>query len=334
MHREYKNNYASATKSFSEFIRWQFNRIVKRLPQRAKTPTPRMGPDRSFISSNAVSGISMVPSITWIGHATVLVQAGGLNVLTDPIFSQRASPFSFVGPRRAQEPGLSLNELPHVDVVALSHNHYDHLDSSSVRALAKQAGGSPLFLVPLGVKAWLRRHHITRAVELDWWQSHRYNGVEFCLTPVQHWSGRALHDRNRTLWGGWAVLAGDFHWYFSGDSGYSPDFVDTRKFFAGRQTAEFGGGFDVALVAIGACEPRWFMKAQHVDPAEAVQVHIDLGAKQSCGVHWGTFALTDEPLDEPPRGLSAARVARVMSDDEFFVLAVGEPRRLPRRNHS
>ena len=270
----------------------------------------------------------MQPAVTWIGHASALVQAGGINVLTDPVFSERASPLSFIGPRRAQPPGLALAQLPHIDAVLVSHNHYDHLDEASVLALNRQAGGPPLFIVPLGLKAWLAGLGIDNAVELDWWHSQRVGESEVVLTPVQHWSGRGLTDRLATLWGGYAVFSPGFQWYFSGDTGYSKDFADIRQRFASRQQA---GGFDIALLAVGAYEPRWFMASQHVNPTEAVQIHRDLGAKRSLGVHWGTFELTDEPLDQPPRDLATASRAAGLAEGEFFVLAVGETRRLPPR---
>jgi N-acyl-phosphatidylethanolamine-hydrolysing phospholipase D len=272
----------------------------------------------------------MQPALTWVGHATTLVQLGGLNVLTDPIFSERASPLSLVGPRRAQPPGVALDELPHIDLVLVSHNHYDHLDLASVRALNQQAAGPPLFVVPRGNRAWMNDAGISRVVELDWWQSQRLGEVEVVLTPVQHWSGRSFSDRLQTLWGGYAVFAPDLHLYFSGDTGYSKDFADTRERFKPRQPAA-GGGFDLALIAIGGYEPRWFMKEQHVNPAEAVMIHRDLNAKRSIGIHWGTFELTDEALDEPPRALAQARQGAGLSSDEFGVLAIGATLRLPRR---
>ena len=198
-------------------------------------------------------------------------------------------------------------------------------------ALSQQGGDSPLFIVPLGLKAWMQGIGITNVRELDWWQSATVGKVEFVLTPVQHWSARRLGDRRETLWGGWAVFGPDFHWYYSGDTGYSRDFADTRVRFAERQAPEKSGGFDLALIAIGAYEPRWFMKEQHLNPAEAVQVHRDVGAKRSVGVHWGTFNLTDEPLDQPPQDLAAAREAVNLPVDEFFLLAIGETRKLPVR---
>jgi N-acyl-phosphatidylethanolamine-hydrolysing phospholipase D len=166
-------------------------------------------------------------------------------------------------------------------------------------------------------------------VELDWWQSHRLGDVEIVLTPVQHWSGRGLNDRLKTLWGGYAVFAPDLHLFFTGDTAYSKDFVDIREHFKARQAE--GGGFDIALIAIGAYEPRWFMASQHVNPAEAMQIHLDVNAKRSVGIHWGTFELTDESLDEPPQQLAEARRAKGLADDAFFVMAVGETRRIPRR---
>jgi N-acyl-phosphatidylethanolamine-hydrolysing phospholipase D len=325
----FRNNYVeSVTKSLGDVLRWQWQRIRDHLPPKPALPTPEVRADLDFIRRNALAGALMRPAVTWIGHATMLVQASGLNVLTDPIFSTRASPVQFAGPSRAQAPGIALRDLPHIDVVLISHNHYDHLDRASVKTLADQAGGTPLFLAPLGLKPWLLQLGITRAVELDWWDGYAHAGaggpaVDFCFTPAQHWSGRSLRDRNKTLWGAWAVMAQDFHWFFTGDTGYSQDFADARRRFAGRQTPADGGGFDIALIAVGACLPRWFMKDQHVDLAEAVQIHLDLGAKRSVGVHWGTFALADDPLDQPLHELAAARRAKDVAEESFFLLPVG-----------
>ena len=328
----YQNNYSgNVDKPFSQLLRWQADRIKNNLPPDPKTPTPTVKPDLAFIHANTRTSVAMVPAVTWIGHASALVQASGLNVLTDPVFSERAFPVQFAGPRRVQPPGLAPADLPHIDVVVISHNHYDHLDRNSVFALSQQTGGSPLFIVPLGLKAWMAGIDITNVRELDWWQSAAVGQVEFVLTPVQHWSARTLTDRRQTLWGGWAVFGPDFHWYYSGDTGYSRDFADTRARFADRQSSEQGGGFDLALIAIGAYEPRWFMKEQHLNPAESVQVHRDVGTKRSVAVHWGTFNLTDEPLDQPPQDLAAAREAAKLTAEDFFVLAVGETRKLPAR---
>jgi N-acyl-phosphatidylethanolamine-hydrolysing phospholipase D len=330
--RGFTNNYVgSVTKSLRDVLRWQAERFRSRLPPPPTLPIPQEPPDLGFLLANALAAEQMIPAATWIGHASTLIQAGGLNVLTDPVFSQRVSPVSFAGPKRAQPPGISIEQLPHIDVVVVSHNHYDHLDRPSIKRLSEQQGGSPLFLVPLGLKAWLHKLGVNNAVELDWWEHHVHRGTEFHFTPAQHWSGRSLNDRNKTLWGAWSVLGPDFHWFFSGDTGYSRDFLDTREYFAARQTPEQGGGFDVALIAVGACLPRWFMKEQHVDLDEAVQIHLDLGAKRSLGIHWGTFALADDPLDQPLHLLAAAREAKGVSAETFFLLPVGATRQLPVR---
>jgi N-acyl-phosphatidylethanolamine-hydrolysing phospholipase D len=330
----FKNNYlGTVTKSQGDFFRWQYQRLVDGLPKPPQIPTPVVSPDLPFIQANgnAATSALMQPAITWIGHATMLMQANGLNVLTDPIFSERASPIQSLGPKRAQALGLSLDQLPPIDVVLFSHNHYDHLDKNSVLSLANRAQAATLFIVPLGVKALFDDLGINNVKELDWWDSVNVKGVEFNFTPVQHWSARGLGDRSQTLWGGWAVFGPAMHWYFSGDTGYSQDFADTQKRFADRQTPAKGGGFDLALIAVGAYEPRWFMKDQHVNPAEAVQIHLDLKAKRSVGVHWGTFNLTDEPLDHPPKDLAVAVKERELAADAFTVMAVGETRVLPAR---
>lgn len=339
----FRNHYAgTVTKGFSDLLRWQWESWREGLPKPAQTPTPQVAPYLPRIQGyvrtapdSAAGQSASPPAISWLGHASLLVQAGGLNVLTDPIFSERASPVQLFGPKRVVAPGVPLESLPPVDVVIISHNHYDHLDRASIVALHQKAmaeGGRTLFLVPLGLKPWFEALGVDSVVELDWWQQHSVRGVDFVLTPVQHWSARGVADRSTTLWGGWAVLGRDLHWYFGGDTGYSKDFADTRLRLANRQTEALGGGFDVALLPIGAYAPRWFMREQHVNPDEAVQMHLDLGAKQSIGMHWGTFALTDEPLDQPPQDLVLARRALKVPEDRFSVMAVGETRAIPPRS--
>lgn len=335
-HREggFRNNYTEVEPKLGALARWRYEAWRDGLPPPAATPTPLIVPDLGLIQSNARAGAKMQPMVTWIGHATVLAQFAGINVLTDPMFSERASPLPFVGPQRKQRPGLWFNELPTIDLVLISHDHYDHLDDASVRALAAQPGGPPLFVVPLGLKAWFAAREIHNVVELDWWQSHRLGAVEIVLTPLQHWSGRGLTDRLRTLWGGYALFSAQLHLFFAGDTGYSNDFIDIRNRFAGRQTPALGGGFDIALLPLGAYEPRWFMRGQHVNPEEVVRVHRDLAAKSSLGIHWGTFSMSDEALDEPPRALAAARKAQGVADSAFFTMALGETRAVPpRRSH-
>jgi len=325
-----------APKSLAEVLRWKWNAKRDGLPPAPRTPIPKVVPDIDFLKRNAAAGEQMQPTVTWVGHATVLAQLGGLTMLTDPIFSQRASPVSFAGPRRHHPPGVELNDLPHIDLVVASHNHYDHLDEVSIEALNRQAGGPPMFVVPLGLKPWMAARGVGNAVELDWWETHCVSApkgdIDVMLVPAQHWSARGLFDRMATLWGGFAVLAPDCHLFFAGDTAYSRDFQDVRERLAPRQSDERGGGFDIALLPIGAYEPRWFMVTQHVNADEAVKIHRDLGAKRSLGVHWGTFELTDEALDEPPRALAAARHAQGVPGDEFIVMAIGETRVLERRS--
>jgi N-acyl-phosphatidylethanolamine-hydrolysing phospholipase D len=307
---------------------WKLPAAFKGIPKPPRTPTPTQAPDLNFVLTNARAGTSMQPAVTWIGHATNLVQIGGLNVMTDPIFSERSSPISFLGPKRQVSPGIALADLPHIDAVLISHNHYDHLDEPSVKALNAQKGGAPLFIVPLGMKRWLAERGIANAVELDWWQAHKLGNLEVVLTPVQHWSARGLNDKMQNLWGGYALFAPDAQVFFAGDTGYSKDFADIAARFAERQSK---GGFDMALIPIGAYEPRWFMKDQHVNPDESVRIHKDLKAKASLGIHWGTFELTDESLDEPPEALAKARLAQGVSEEAFFVMKIGQTRVLARR---
>ena len=320
---------ALAAKPFGDIVRWKLQSWREGLPPAPQAPTPVVAPELALLRANtapvrtvgAQATHPSLPSATWIGHASFLIQLGGRNILTDPHFSERASPVPFAGPKRAVPLPIEIDELPRIDVVLVSHNHYDHLDRDSVRRLDARAQGRTLFLVPLGLKAWFAEQGITNVVELDWWEQRRVAGVEFELVPVQHWSARGLDDRNKTLWGGWAVFAPDLRWYFSGDTGYSKLFALTREKLAEHERD--GHLFDLALLAIGAYEPRWFMSAQHMNPAEAVRAHKDLAARHSIGIHWGTFALTDEALDQPPRDLAAARVQQGVPDQDFFVLPVG-----------
>lgn len=315
----FQNNYLSEPIGGS-LLKWQWQRITAGLP---KAPAngyafPVEQPDLAWLAQNRT-----INSATWIGHATVLMQINGINLLTDPVFSDRTSPVSFAGPKRKVRLPMSLAQLPHIDVVMISHNHYDHLDLASVRQLNHQAGGAPLFVVPLGVKAWMHQAGIDNVRELDWWQSTSVPGLALHFVPAQHWSARGVGDRFQTLWGGWmmqtnADAAIPFTCYFSGDTGYSKDFADIHRRFP---------TVDLALLPIGAYEPRWFMKNQHVNPTEAVQIHRDLHAKRSIAIHWGTFELTDEPLDVPPLALAQALEKANVSPQEFVVLRHGQTER-------
>jgi L-ascorbate metabolism protein UlaG (beta-lactamase superfamily) len=304
-------------RAFGDFVRWQRERRQLVIP----APTVDLAtvtPDLEFIHGNRSEF-----AVTWIGHATTLVQLGGVNILTDPVFSDRVSPVQWAGPRRWQRPGVALRDLPHIDVVLISHNHYDHLDEASVKALAAQPGAPPLFVVPLGMERWLANKRIPGARALDWWDSIDAHGLAIHLVPAQHWSRRTFVDTNATLWGGFIVEAPvesggttPRRVYWAGDTGWSAQhFGDIGQRFA---------PIDLALIPIGAYEPRWFMSAQHVNPEEAVRIHRAIGARASLGVHWGTFLMTDEPLDQPLRDLDAARKVHGVSEDEFRTLRHGQ----------
>lgn len=314
----FRNNYGQPPNQ--SILKWQWERISNNLPAPPGKDFPfaPARPELDWLHANTTEA-----AVTWIGHATSLVQLAGSNVLMDPVFSERASPFTFVGPKRLTPPGITLAQLPHIDVVVISHNHYDHLDKASVLALNRQAGGAPLFLVPLGVKQWMAGIGITNVKELDWWESTTFNNITLDFVPSQHWSARGLFDRLQTLWGGWIVKSTDgpkpYSVYFAGDTGYSNDFNDIHQRYP---------DIDLALIPIGAYAPRWFMQGQHIDPKEAVQIHKDLHARQSVGVHWGTFELTDEAIDEPPRLLKEEVRHAGLPENSFITLEHGQTLRL------
>ncbi|MDX2184898.1 MAG: MBL fold metallo-hydrolase [Gemmatimonadaceae bacterium] len=310
----------------SGVLTWMVTRLAKRLPRPPKRRIVGVTPDLARLHANRRE-----PTFTWIGHSTSLIQLGGANILTDPIFSRFASPVPFAGPMRHQPPGIALRDLPQIDIVLLSHAHYDHLDLPSMRALMRQTGGPPLFLVPAGIDRWFARNVRGTVLEgptrnvigLEWDEHTTGHGpapeLAFHFLPVQHWANRSPFTRNDTPWGSWAILHPEFRFWFSGDLGYSDDPARIGERF---------GPFDAAAIAIGAYEPRWFMRPQHVNPEEAVQVLLDVKAARAFGIHWGTFPLTDEPLDQPPEDLKAAVAARGLPEDRFTVLRHGETRPL------
>lgn len=248
---------------------------------------------------------------TWLGHSTVLIQYQGLNILTDPVFSKRVSPIGFIGPKRVIPSVITIEELPSIDVVVISHNHYDHLDTNSVKALGKDT----LFLVPLGNKSWFNKKGIMNVVEQDWWGIYRHKGFIFRLTPAQHFTGRKIFDLRKSLWGGWAILKDDAQIYFAGDTGYTPQF---------KEIGARSGPFDLALIPIGAYAPRDTLRYVHIDPYEAAQTHRDVRSQKSIAIHWGTFRLTTEPLGEPIKVLSEAKKLHNVAEDDFLTIKVGE----------
>ena len=288
----FRNPWLDRESRFRDFLRWRAENVKSPPPRAPRRPVALPRAEPAFSSPRAPADAI---SVTWIGHSTMLVQAGAVNILTDPIWSAAAGPMSWLGPRRYTAPGMPIDALPPIDLVLLSHDHYDHLDDVSVRRIAAAHPGAH-WVTSLGVAPLLRARGVQRATELDWWDSIEAAGVRVTGTPAQHFSGRTPFDRMRRLWSGFAVEAGAHSIYFVGDSGYSPGFEEV-----GRRL----GPFDITLMPIGAYEPRWFMAPMHIDPADAVRAfgEVNRGVAPGAvmvGMHWGTFRLTDEPVDEPP----------------------------------
>jgi N-acyl-phosphatidylethanolamine-hydrolysing phospholipase D len=285
------------------------------------TATPSTVPT-GLVSDNA--------RVTWIGHATVLIQHQGINVLTDPMFSRRAGPGGFLGPARISEPAMTIDALPPIHAVLISHNHYDHLDLASLRNLERLSatrGASPAYFVPLGNRSLLAKAGVSasRIQEMDWWATAGVTvggtSLTVTATPAQHFSGRSLTDQNRALWASWAVQWKDFSVWFGGDTGYNDvQFKEIGRHF---------GGFDLGIIPIGAYRPRSFMANVHVDPAEALMMHRDIQAKRSLPVHWGTFILSAEHPSDPPAELAQALVEAGHPDGDFQPFAIGESRSYP-----
>jgi N-acyl-phosphatidylethanolamine-hydrolysing phospholipase D len=307
--------------AWRDLLRWMRQRRAQ--PRAAK---PRRG---AFpVSAPAISyprASDTDATATWIGHSTVLLQMGGINVLTDPVFSQRAFPVQWMGPRRVMDPALPIDALPPLDVLLLSHNHYDHLDKAAVKRIARTHPRATWF-VPLGLGAYLQPWGVRDIVELDWWQQATLGDLHVTATPARHFSARRFGDRNRSLWCGFAFELNGKRAYFAGDTAYHPEF------------GEIGarcGPFDFVMIPIGAYDPRWFMHIVHVDPEEAVQIYENLVAPHTgkphplmLGIHWGTFGLTDEPMDEPPRRTLARWREKGLDDARLWIARFGETRRL------
>lgn len=251
-------------------------------------------------------------NVTFIGHATFLIQAAAGNILTDPMYSMRAGPWNLVGPKRVRAPGIPFAALPPIAMVLLSHNHYDHCDLRTLAKLAKRH--DPLVVTPLGNASLVRSTGLRRVEELDWWQSATTTPIPVTMTPARHFSARGIHDRNRALWCGFVIQAGAKRIYFAGDTAYATFFADIPARI---------GAIDLALLPIGAYEPRWFMSAVHMNPEDAVQAHLDLQSPPSIGMHFGTFQMTSEAIDQPLLDLAQACEARGVSRSRFHTIAVG-----------
>ena len=311
----FRNTDPIQIRSLWEVAKWRWLRIWDGIPERHNP-----GPDFSLAENNPefLRTNTTVPTLTWIGHAGFLLQVGGVNLLTDPHMSERASPFSWAGPKRLAPPGLTMEQLPTIHAVLISHNHYDHLDVGTVRALARRPE-NPRFFVPLGLKAWFADLDIFNVVEMDWWEEAEYLGLRIMAVEARHFSRRGPFDAMQTLWAGWAVLHPTLRFYHAGDTGYGAFFKEIRRRI---------GPLDLVALPIGAYEPRWFMKEVHLNPAEAVQAYQDLQARYAVGMHWGMFDLTDELPETPPRVLQEELVKKGIPGEKFFVLQHGETRPL------
>ena len=299
---EYKNSNGKALeKPFRDLIKWMSSDVKPILSE------IEVSDDWKNINLNQDNDY-----IIWIGHSTFLIKKSGIVILTDPVFSDRASPFKNIGPERLIPPAIPLNQLPQIDFITVSHNHYDHLDIDSLKKIS-ELNPDAVFLVPEGDLRLLKRNRIDNAYEFNWWETYISEGVIFTFTPVQHWSKRGLFDRNKSLWGGWYFSFNDYGMYHAGDTGYSKDFIDTRLKL---------GSPKYAFIPIGAYDPEWFMAESHVNPEDAVQIMLDLQAEKAFGMHWGTFALTDEDTLEPPARLRDALMSP--NSPDFISLTPGK----------
>ena len=295
-------------------IRFPFfmRRIAGSFRERPGAPE-RVANDGEFLRANATHS---TPTVTWVGHATLLVQMDHVTFLTDPIWSDTPSPIA-IGPRRFVDPGIAIRDLPRIDFVVISHNHYDHLDVPTLLRLA-QRDPKTRFFVPLQNGFLLRQHGIENVDELDWGEVGKHFGVEIYCLPAQHWSKRGLGDDREALWSSWAVVGPERSFFFAGDTGYFDGFA---------RISEALGAFDLAAVPIGAYEPTEMMKSSHMNPEEAVQAAIDLQAKRALAMHYGTFDLSDEPLEDPPRRFADAAKETRFGTDDAWLMKIGETRK-------
>lgn len=301
--RRFRNPSGGQHRGFPAFFRMAL--VERRVPWPRHVPVaPRTPPPVAHASEVVV---------TFIGHSTFLVQTSAGNLLTDPIYSDRASPVRWFGPRRVRQPGVEFDVLPRIDVVLVSHNHYDHLDVETVERLQRRF--APRFVTGLGNAGVLQRAGAADVSELDWWQRMDLGGLGVTMTPARHFSARTLLDRNRSLWGGFFVTTPHQSVLFGGDSGYGPHFTEIRSRL---------GPPDVALLPIGAYEPRWFMRDMHMNPDDAVRAHVDLGSRQSVAMHFGTFPLAMEGIDHPSTALRRALEVHDLSGTTFHLPDVGE----------
>jgi N-acyl-phosphatidylethanolamine-hydrolysing phospholipase D len=294
-------------KAMYTFLKWQL-RLARSEWDTKRTYTPEYAfPDIEKIRHPDPSRIQL----TWIGHATFLIQVAGATILTDPIWSGRASPVQWAGPKRFAHAGLRFDHLPKIDVVLISHTHYDHLDRNTVL----QLGNAPQYVLPRNLGEWFRREGITNVTELHWWKTTRIGELKITAVPANHWSKRSIFGKEDHGWGGYIIETPAGTIYFVGDTGYHNEYFK-----------EIGTRFpdiDIALIPIGAYYPRPVFGAYHIDPHDAVVIHTEVGAKRSIAMHWGVFKLTQEPLGEPPLELARQLKLAGIPPEEFSVMKIG-----------
>ena len=301
----FNNNFIDHNGSFKDV--WKWRKEAKKLDP---ISFPLIKNDPQFLKENKTK-----KTLTWIGHASFLLQIDGVNILTDPHLTKRASPVSFAGPKRTTPPGLNFEDIPIIDIIIISHNHYDHLDRETIyQIIRKQKNNQPTIYVPLKLKNLLRSFGATNVKELGWWDSTKFKNLKIHSVPTQHWSNRSFNT-NKTLWCGWVIEGSNFKTFFCGDTGYSKDFINIKEKF---------NYMDLSLIPIGAYAPRWFMKDHHCNVEEAIQIHKDIKSKYSIAMHWGTFQLTDEPMEEPPKLLKSLSSKKNLSNNEFITMEHGE----------
>lgn len=302
-------NLEPSERTYDGFKRWQEERKQQGFPKPPQQGYPE------FIKQwwQPVDLRGDDDRIWWLGHASMLLRLEGRYTLIDPVLGKRASPLNFYGPQRKTPPPISVADLPTIDTVLLSHNHYDHMDRETLCQLI-QRFPKIKFVVPLGLKAWLFQQRARYVEELDWWDSTIHQGVTYYCTPARHWSVRTPWDKNRSLWSGWVIHHPHLKFYFSGDSGYSDRL---------QEIGQRLGPLDIAALPIGAYSPRWFMQENHMDPQQSVLLHQQLGVKLSIAIHWGVFELADDALDEPPEELRRALSAADEDSSRFQPIKIG-----------
>ncbi|XP_045166352.2 N-acyl-phosphatidylethanolamine-hydrolyzing phospholipase D-like [Mercenaria mercenaria] len=323
--RRYKNPFDTfEERTLSDVYKFRQSEDNSNVPWKNKqeldSTLPVVTPDFEKLSNPPKDAVQMM----WVGHASVLVQLDGLTILTDPIWGNRCGPLGIFGPKRYRQPPCKIEDIPNVDAVVISHNHYDHLDHESVVRLNRKFGDKLRWYVAVGQADWMRQNGCQNVVELTWWQEHTLTkdgkSYMFAATPSQHWCMRTLRDKNKALWCSWVVKGPDHSFYFAGDTGYCCAF---------KQIGNKYGPFSLSAIPIGAYEPRWFMRPQHINPEEAVEVHQELRSEKSVGIHWGTFVLTTEHYMEPKQKLGDILKQKGLDAGCFFTVKHGEVRTVP-----